>query len=65
MGRGSEDFELGVDFEIRNKDMEIRRLRKKVRKLQKAMSMTAAMVEGEAAKKWLERHIDSLMEQEP
>lgn len=64
MGRGS-DLELGVDFEARNKDMEIARLRKKVKKLQKAVRLFTAIVEGKTAISWLERHIDSLMEQEP
>lgn len=65
MGRGSEDLELGVDFEARNKDMEICHLKKKVKKLQKALHLMVVMAEGKSATKWLNKNIDSLMEQEP
>lgn len=64
MGRGSEDLEMGIDFEARNKDMEIAILRKKVKKLQKAVRLLTAVIEGKRAMSWLCRHIDDLMEQE-
>lgn len=65
MGRGSEDLEIGIDFAARNKDMEICHLKKKVKKLQKALHLMVVMAEGKSATKWLNKNIDSLMEQEP
>lgn len=65
MGRGSEDLEMGIDFEARNKDMEIARLKKKVRKLQKAVHILTMTIESKAGMKWLAKNVDSLMEQEP
>lgn len=64
MGRGSEDLELGIGFEARNKDMEILRLKKKVKKLQKAVRLLTMVIESKVGMKWLEKNADYLMEKE-